>query len=385
MRGQRWPWLLLVLATLVVSTGRLRAADWMEATVYITDVGFVPRILTVPANTRVTWVNLGTSVHSSTDDRQYWDSGGLAPGGIVNGRLTPGQSFSYLFTSYDVWTYHSEPDATWVGGVRSCTSPLCWMPGDGATPGVVAAVVVSGAVSSPTDRLPMPPPRRPTSVPVPPNMVLVTDSGYSPQDLKIMVGDTVVWSSRAGKVHTVTDDAHLLFDSGGLSLPQEPPLQSQFFSYRFTKPGVYAYHSETDADPASGSNPLRGTITVLEAPTPTPTALPVGQIPPGAAPAPPPPVQAPNPLLLPSLVPTPTPAFTPFWVKTLLPGARLWSGPATPPGVSFGQLRQFSCLLVAEPRTGPRFHVWNPATHNYAYVNLDDVGGLAPTDLSCGR
>lgn len=101
------------------------------------------------------------------------------------------------------------------------------------------------------------------------------------------------------------------------------------------------------------------------APTPTPAAAPPAQ----AVPASPP----------------PAPIFTPFWVKTLAPDVQLYSNATSPPGVSFGGIPQFTCLLVSQPAASGRYYVMNPATRNYAWVNVSDVGGLAPTDGSCGR
>lgn len=117
-----------------------------------------------------------------------------------------------------------------------------------------------------------------------------------------------------------------------------------------------------------GTNPNPTPVSVNATPTPAPAAAPQPGAPaPPAAPAPP-----------------PQPAFTPFWVKTLIPNAQLYSGPTSPPAASFGGLPQFSCLKVAAPPSGSRFYVVNPATGNFAYVNVGDVGGLAPNDRSCG-
>lgn len=102
---------------------------------------------------------------------------------------------------------------------------------------------------------------------------------------------------------------------------------------------------------------------------------------PFAAPPQPSPPPAPQPA---APTPPPAPAFTPFWVKTLVRGAKLYSNVASPPGITFGELPQFACLLVVQPLAGARFYVQNPASGNYAYVNATDVGGLAPSDRSCG-
>lgn len=111
-------------------------------------------------------------------------------------------------------------------------------------------------------------------------------------------------------------------------------------------------------------------------PPPTPTPAPFPPSPPAWS--------TPSAAFVPSVPSALSTPFTPFWVKTLVRGAQLWSNPASPPGVSFGPLPQFSCLLVAEPLRGARYHVWNPLTRNHAYVDAAQVGGLSPGDRSCG-
>ncbi len=111
-----------------------------------------------------------------------------------------------------------------------------------------------------------------------------------------------------------------------------------------------------------------------------PNPTPIAAASPTAAPAPQPAPAAPP---APVVAPVPPP-FTPFWVKTLRNRATLYSDMASPPGLSFGTLPQFSCLQVGAPQTGPRLYVLNPATTNYAYVNASDVGALASNDKSCG-
>ncbi len=111
-------------------------------------------------------------------------------------------------------------------------------------------------------------------------------------------------------------------------------------------------------------------------PNPTPVSIQPGA---GGTPVP----ASPPAPASPQAPPAPPP-FTPFWVKTLVSGAQLYSAPTSPPGEPFGPLSQFACLQVVEEQSGSRFHVLNPATRNYAYINARDVGGLAPNDRSCG-
>jgi len=58
---------------------------------------------------------------------------------------------------------------------------------------------------------------------------------YSPNSVKIKVGDTVTWTQKDAVMHTVTIvSGPESFDSGLLK-------KDQTFSYTFTKPGTYSY------------------------------------------------------------------------------------------------------------------------------------------------
>ena len=76
----------------------------------------------------------------------------------------------------------------------------------------------------------------------------------------------------------------------------------------------------------------------------------------------------------PSLVPPTTePSFRPTWVAVLRP-TELWSGPQG--GTSFGRIAAGEHVLVMGPASGPRLHVLNPETRNYAFV---DAAATAPS------
>ncbi len=64
---------------------------------------------------------------------------------------------------------------------------------------------------------------------------VIENFAYSPAEIKIKVGDTVVWTQKDSVIHTVTTLAGPeAFDSGDLR-------QGETFSYTFTKPGTYEY------------------------------------------------------------------------------------------------------------------------------------------------
>jgi len=96
---------------------------------------------------------------------------------------------------------------------------------------------------------------------------------FSPSSLTVNVGDTVTWTNPTGIQHTSTSD------TGVWSSPVLNP--GGVFSFTFMNPGVFSYHCTFH----SGFG-MVGTITVLEAATPTtsvpstptPTAGPSGSV-----------------------------------------------------------------------------------------------------------
>jgi lipoprotein-anchoring transpeptidase ErfK/SrfK len=67
----------------------------------------------------------------------------------------------------------------------------------------------------------------------------------------------------------------------------------------------------------------------------------------------------------------PVPTFRPWWVTAIRP-ADLWS--AIQGGTSFGRVVPGDAFLVMSPQDGPRLHVLNPKTKNYAYLDAASVG-----------
>ena len=62
------------------------------------------------------------------------------------------------------------------------------------------------------------------------------DTMSFPDDTPAAQGDTVVWTNKMGRAHTVTADDGS-FDSGQLA-------RNESFSYTFTEAGVVPYHCE---------------------------------------------------------------------------------------------------------------------------------------------
>ena len=83
----------------------------------------------------------------------------------------------------------------------------------------------------------------------------VVDSSFSPKDVTIAPGDTVVWTNRGAMIHTVTAD-NQSFNSGNIS-------PGQTYTQSFTAPGTYPYYCIPHGNP--GGQGMAGTIRVTAA------------------------------------------------------------------------------------------------------------------------
>jgi plastocyanin len=81
------------------------------------------------------------------------------------------------------------------------------------------------------------------------HIVRMTDRGkFEPAQLKINVGDTVMWRNESGKTHSVTADpdkaanpAHVVLPEGAEKFDSGEIAPDQEFSQTFSKPGIYHY------------------------------------------------------------------------------------------------------------------------------------------------
>jgi plastocyanin len=67
--------------------------------------------------------------------------------------------------------------------------------------------------------------------------VSIQDLKFSPKELKVKKGDTVIWTNSDDRDHTVTADEEKGFKSGNLG-------NGKTFKYKFDKVGKYTYHCE---------------------------------------------------------------------------------------------------------------------------------------------
>lgn len=63
--------------------------------------------------------------------------------------------------------------------------------------------------------------------------VMMVDNSFNPTTITIAKGQTVTWVNKGEKIHSVSSDDGL-FKSGNI-------MPGGKFSYKFTKPGTYAY------------------------------------------------------------------------------------------------------------------------------------------------
>ena len=216
--------LRLVLAPLllafVLPLGALpaAAAPAPAATIQIGDSSYAPWSVTVPAGSVVSWVNVGTQVHTatsiSTSGSPAFDTGGLAPG----------QSQALAFTMPGTFVYSSAPDCL-NGNVNqgfNCDGPYT-VTVTGGSPVVVTAV--------------------PDVRPAPASLTVYVDDndGFQPNTLTITAGQTITFVNRGQNTHTAMSDAGIqpAWNTGGIG-------PGQAVSLNFATPGAYPFHSSTE-------------------------------------------------------------------------------------------------------------------------------------------
>ncbi len=79
------------------------------------------------------------------------------------------------------------------------------------------------------------------------NEVVLSGMSFKPDSLRVPLGTTITWINNDQATYTVTSDA-VLFDSGNM-------IKGNKYSYVFSKPGIFTYHSKYQ-------NGMSGTIIV---------------------------------------------------------------------------------------------------------------------------
>ena len=214
--------------------------------VYITDHAFVPEELVVEPGSRVVWVNNDGSPRyavyhriksdsSNAGDLPFLDSPVLGMGGI----------YGYTFMTPGGYGYHCD-----------------------LYPGMTGSVIVSSGSkatvkSSTPTTIPSAPLNLPTSKPGKTQTVLLKDGAFSPADISITRGTTVMWINNGPATYRIVSGQEL--HAIGSKEPAEDSSEVEFysdqmgigeiFSYTFNLSGTYSYHEEQ-------RSAMTGTVTV---------------------------------------------------------------------------------------------------------------------------
>jgi plastocyanin len=120
--------------------------------------------------------------------------------------------------------------------------------------------------------------------------ITITDAGFDPADLRVVVGEPVTWTNQTATVRAILT-ADGLLDSGPIG-------PGEAFGHVFESPGLVEYYE-------AGNPRVRGTIVVMVVPV---TAAPSGSVPPTPPPGTLPPDFSPVAPSEPVASPSPTPS-----------------------------------------------------------------------------
>ncbi len=84
--------------------------------------------------------------------------------------------------------------------------------------------------------------------------VTISNTQYSPAKLTVAAGTTVTWTNKEAKPHTVTADDN--------SFASKAMKENDTFSFKFDKPGTYAYHCAFHG--GNGGKGMAGTVVVTK-------------------------------------------------------------------------------------------------------------------------
>lgn len=199
--------------------------------------GFSPNDIRIIEGDTITWRNEGSTAHTVTSDTDAFDSGEIAPGSAWQRR----------FSLAGVYQYHCTPHPWMQGLVRVArpghdppTAPD--PPGHNTATGPdadVTPVVVSNTATGPA---------RVSMRIVEPNLSSPDSWGFTPREVRIRSGDTVVWENQGAMLHTVTAD------DGSFDRDMQP---GSTWERRFDSPGTFSFHCRPHPW-------MKGTIVVSE-------------------------------------------------------------------------------------------------------------------------
>lgn len=95
-----------------------------------------------------------------------------------------------------------------------------------------------------------------------PVRIAMKDRAFSPETVRIHVGDTVEWVNDDHDVHLVISGRELQDKSLGKPLDSGTLMPGQHYSYTFTKPGVYPFMCVIHWMQSTTGAPMKGEVIV---------------------------------------------------------------------------------------------------------------------------
>lgn len=199
------------------------------ASVALTDAGFQPPVVRVPAGAAVTWVNSSGRTRGVEDDALAFSSPDMPPG----------STYARVYLAPGSYVIHAVDNLSVKGTIEVVPAPPAPAPPP-AAPTPFPPLPADVSANLPPAQLP----QTFWAPPAPPGanwaVVNVGDvEGFQPQSVTIKVHNHVVFHNAGAHVHTVIGDGNDM-NSGGIAAGLD-------YWRRFDAPGAYSYHSNTEA------------------------------------------------------------------------------------------------------------------------------------------
>jgi plastocyanin len=301
----------------------------------VEDNKFTPNKITVPVGATVVWTHKGQRPHTVTAD----------DGSFKSGTIEGGATFKQTFAKAGTFPY------------------FCEFHGGKGSEGMAGAIIVAeqSAAAAPAQAA------QPTQAAQPAggnSEVAIGDNTFTPKEISVPVGATVVWTHQGQRKHTVTAD-----DGSFKSDTLDP---GATFKQTFTKPGTYAYYCEFHGGP--GAAGMAGVVKVGD-----------GASPPAQPTAPPQPTAAPKPTAPP---PPPAPVavsmkdfeFAPKEIKVKVGATVTWKNDGAKPHSATAADKSFDTAIF-QPGESKSVTFSKPGTFAY-YCQLHgtpDGNGMVGT------
>ncbi len=108
--------------------------------------------------------------------------------------------------------------------------------------------------------------------------IAITNTGYEPGTVTVLVGEPVTWTNDSNEAHTITSDQGSELDSGTIQ-PDEA------YGHVFEAPGTHTYHCDLHPDEMTGTIVVEAATATSE-PSGSEPIPPAGTLPPNFSPFP---------------------------------------------------------------------------------------------------